>query len=401
MAQVKSPLSIGLIAQGGDGWLGGSYYIENLCRALLSLPESERRQLRITLFGSEAQLDRMAGIAAQVDATVSVEDSSSFDFWTKQRFRWERLVNGRKTPWTDDLMVRHGIDFLYPHCPQDSRNRRFRSAAWQPDFQHSEMPAMFSAQEIQERDAGFRQAERFADRIVLISEDARAHCGVHFPAALPKIRVLPFASVIDPAFLQRDPLEATAQYHVPQKFFILSNQFWRHKNHEVVWQALSVLQVRGTRVTVVCTGHTYDYRHPNHFDQLLGQLHRHDLSQQVRILGVIPRDLQLALMRQSVAVIQPSLFEGWGTSVEDARALGCATVLADTPIHREQNPPGSRYFTPNDPQALANVLEALWESSSGGFDAARGQEAAARQVERVRRYAAAFIAIAGEQKERA
>lgn len=392
-------LSIGLMVQGGDGWLGGSYYIENLCRALLSLPPQERGQLRITMVGNEQQIARLGPLSEQVDATILLDRQPTFSFSARQRFRWKRFMHGSQTPWIDELMAKQGIDFLFPYCPQDDGPRSFCAAAWQPDFQHCEMPAMFSAAEIKDRDQALQQAQKFADKIVLISENARAHCAVHFSQALAKVRVLPFASVLDYTALLKDPLEATSHYHLPEKFLMLSNQFWRHKNHGVVLDALAVLQQRGIFPSLVCTGHTYDYRHPGHFDQLLGQVHRNNLSAQVRILGVIPRHIQLTLMSQSVAVLQPSLFEGWGTGVEDARALGCATVLSDTAIHREQNPPGSHYFKPEDPRALADVLQELWESSAGGSDPLHIREVADRQIERVRTYGRHFVTIASEPVE--
>lgn len=394
---MSSTIGIGLMAHGGAGWLGGSYYVENLCRALLLLPTQERKAVRITMVGNDRQLAQMGQLSERVDATIVVDRQPAIGLWQRQRFRWRRLARGNKTPWTDDMISDAGIDFLYPYCPQDDTRRRFQSAAWQPDFQHCEMPVMFKPEEIEERNNDFRRAQRFADRIVLSSENARAHCRIHFPEALPKLSVLPFASVLDPATLSGDPLEAIAQFHLPGKFFILSNQFWRHKNHDVVWDALAVLQQRGVRPNLVCTGHTYDYRHPGHFDQLLEKLHRSDLAGQVRILGVIPRRLQLLLMRQSVAVIQPSLFEGWSTAVEDARALGCPTVLSDTEIHREQDPRWSQYFEAENPLALADVLQELWESAAAGRDPEREREAGARQVERVRSFAAGFLVIARGQ----
>lgn len=58
--------------------------------------------------------------------------------------------------------------------------------------------------------------------------------------------------------------------------------------------------------------------------------------------------------------MQPSLFEGWSSFVEEARALGLPALLSDIPVHREQNPPGAKYFDPHDPEQLAGLLDA-WD----------------------------------------
>ncbi|MFM8004242.1 MAG: glycosyltransferase, partial [Dolichospermum sp.] len=112
---------------------------------------------------------------------------------------------------------------------------------------------------------------------------------------------------------------------------------------------------------IVCTGHIYDHRKPDYIDIILQAIHTYGLANQVYLLGLIPRIDQIQLMRHSLAVIQPSLFEGWSTVVEDARCLGKKMILSDFPVHLEQDPPGSVFFERNSPQELANLIGEWWE----------------------------------------
>ena len=73
-------------------------------------------------------------------------------------------------------------------------------------------------------------------------------------------------------------------------------------------------------------------------------------------LGFIPREDQLELMKNAIAVIQPSKFEGWGTVVEDAKTLGKQIILSDIPVHREQFGEHGFYFKPDDYMSLAEIL---------------------------------------------
>ena len=61
-------------------------------------------------------------------------------------------------------------------------------------------------------------------------------------------------------------------------------------------------------------------------------------------------------MIHSAAVINPSLFEGWSTTVEEAKALDLNIILSDIPVHREQNPDRSIFFNARDPEQLAVIL---------------------------------------------
>ncbi|MFX6517823.1 glycosyltransferase, partial [Acinetobacter baumannii] len=84
-------------------------------------------------------------------------------------------------------------------------------------------------------------------------------------------------------------------------------------------------------VTVVCTGSTNDSRDENHFPAILEKISTRLIRDHVVILGLVPRDDVLALMQEAICVLQPSLYEGWSTSVEEAKALGLPLVISDIP----------------------------------------------------------------------
>jgi glycosyltransferase involved in cell wall biosynthesis len=77
-------------------------------------------------------------------------------------------------------------------------------------------------------------------------------------------------------------------------------------------------------------------------------------------LGLVPASDLAGLMRDASAIINPSFFEGWSTSVEEAKSLGKRVLLSDIAVHREQNPALGSYFLPDDVNALADMLWAVW-----------------------------------------
>jgi glycosyltransferase involved in cell wall biosynthesis len=119
------------------------------------------------------------------------------------------------------------------------------------------------------------------------------------------------------------------------------------------------LKKRGQRVTVAASGRQLDTRDASHFPALQALVQAHGVSDEFRLLGMLPyADLAL-LMRASVALLNPSLFEGWSTTVEEARALGVPMLLSDLDVHREQAGAQARYFDRQDAGALADALAAL------------------------------------------
>jgi glycosyltransferase involved in cell wall biosynthesis len=66
------------------------------------------------------------------------------------------------------------------------------------------------------------------------------------------------------------------------------------------------------------------------------------------------------LLRASLALINPSRFEGWSTTVEEAKSFGVPLILSDIDVHREQTGGTARYFGVDDSGMLADHL---WEVS--------------------------------------
>ena len=110
---------------------------------------------------------------------------------------------------------------------------------------------------------------------------------------------------------------------------------------------------------MVCTGTTGDYRDPGYFAGLQEGLARSGIIPRVHILGMVPKIDQIELLKGSIALIQPTLFEGGpgGGAAYDAVSLGVRCVLSDIAVNREiANEPGIRLFAARDPAALAEAL---------------------------------------------
>jgi len=84
------------------------------------------------------------------------------------------------------------------------------------------------------------------------------------------------------------------------------------------------------------------------------------LQDHIKILGHIDYGDVLFMMKNSIAVINPSRFEGWSSSVEEAKSMGKPVVLSRIAVHVEQNPANARYFDPDDAIELSRILGDLW-----------------------------------------
>jgi glycosyltransferase involved in cell wall biosynthesis len=325
------PARIGFRVLSNPMWRGGINYVVNWSRACASVPADERPEIHL-LHADEAGC-RIAGELASLAAGV-------------HEFRRAAALD---------------LDMVYPVTQVFEAPAGAPWAGWIPDWQCKHFPDMFDDLERARRDLHYGLLATEAPFLALSSNMALEDTRRLYGERLVEHARLSFPAVID----QRELDDAVVRYSevrtrhgLPEKFALVCNQWWKHKNHVVVLHALAELQ--DLDVCCVFTGETKDPRWPEYFDEQLAFITRAGLQSRARILGAIGRREQLALMNAAAVVIQPSLFEGWSTVVEEARALGKLLLLSDFPVHREQAPPGCQFFNASDPAALAEVWRKAW-----------------------------------------
>lgn len=261
--------------------------------------------------------------------------------------------------------------------------------AWMPDFQHQHLRHLFSRFEFWRREAGFRAQIGSGRTIMLSSEDARADCERFYPDARGRISVVRFAVPVDPAVLASDPMQVAREHGLPERFFYLPNQFWKHKNHELVIESLHILKRRGCDIVVAATGKAGDPRHPEHYAQLQALVAQRGVAENFRFLGLVPREHVIALMRACTALINPSRFEGWSTPVEEAKTLGVPMLLSNLRVHREQVGEAAGLFDTDSPSTLADLLQAFPDTTVA-VRRERERLAVDASISRVRQFALDF-----------
>ena len=380
MDKTDKPLNIGLIQRGSVDWVGGIELEKNLVEATLRYAESAGKEVTFTLLGplgagtGEGTVSGDALRKVQRFQWPPPEDYDGGITEPKKRFSLfsrpdpeeeaaeaRRTERRRKGKYLGDL----GIDFLYPpfRIPTGFKPK---SAAWLCDFQHKFLPEYFSAEEVSRRDDLFGAIAARFKTVVVSSETACEDFRRFYPESPADLISLPFRVILPTALSEHDCRETVARYHLPERFFIVCNQFWKHKNHAVVFDALEKLVESDPDCHVVLTGRFHDDRERLYTEEILGALHRRNLSRNVSILGLVPKEDQLQLIRAAIAVIQPSFFEGWSTIVEESHALGADMILSDLPVHREQSHPSAVFFDPTDAGQLGEAMAEAWKTSAPG-----------------------------------
>ncbi len=353
----KPPIRLGIFAHFDSTWTGGEHYLRNLLSAI-----AERDELEIILYAQPAfETDDYAATRIQVRRPPALVRWSPAWFTSKIAERTDR----RRLDPIERLVQRDRIDVTYLR-PVHVSSSRVPNAHWVPDLQYRHLPALYTRRQLLKSERVDKRAVRRSARVVVSSAEGQRHLASFMPEAAGKTDILNFAVELPASVFTCDPLAVCRKHGLPGRFILFPSQFWKHKNHGLVLDALAMLEDGPERPVIICTGEPSDFRGHAHLDELLARRAALGLTKAMRVLGLLPRAELYALMRRAIALLNPSLFEGWSTPVEEGKALGIPLVLSDIPVHHEQTGEKAHFFDPRSPDGLARTLLDVWRQGRAG-----------------------------------
>ncbi len=358
-------LNIAMAVDGlSEHWLGGVNYYRNLVTVFDAAADPG---LQLHLFTDEPAYFNDLSLSARVAVHGLGMLKRKSPAWVLRKVL--TVATGRDVQFLARLKQNDVRAVLFKYV-EGARSAGIPTLPWIPDFQFKHLPELFSTAVVAALQKKAELYVRSADGLILSSQAACDDAVNLFGADRSKLHVLRFAPKVDFEPLQSNALrdEVFTRYSLTRPYVFLPNQYWQHKNHQVVLQALTVLQDEGRATPlIVSTGKTEDFRSPNFFTDFETSVHAHGLAADYRILGVIPRQDMLVLMAHSLVVLNPSRFEGWSTTVEEAKALGKPLLVSDIAVHREQvaGRDDAQRFGTDDAAGLAVLLEGLARRHAG------------------------------------
>jgi glycosyltransferase involved in cell wall biosynthesis len=355
-------IRVGFIGYNDMSWLGGINYLKNLLLAINKLID---QNIEAYIFFERNADPGVIELFREYAVCIYLKLDSPGPFIAKLLTR----ISGNNH-FLNYYIRKYKIDVI-SHLKFNERGIKTKIIGWIPDFQHLYLPEMFNVNELKLRDYYFRELILGSDSMIVSSNDALKDCISFEKLSAGKTKVLHFVSQIDSDVYRDEPeirKKVFEKFRLPGKYFFLPNQFWKHKNHTVVFKAIELLKSQGINLTLVCSGNFKAFDNTEYIHSLLQLMKELQIEDNVILLGMIGyREVQM-LMRYSVSVINPSYFEGWSSSVEECKSMGKNMIVSDIPVHREQNPQETLFFNPADEKDLAEKMKKKLELYSGGPD---------------------------------
>ncbi|WP_299250017.1 glycosyltransferase [uncultured Cytophaga sp.] len=232
-----------------------------------------------------------------------------------------------------------------------------------PDLQHKHFPENFTKEECASRDTKYKHLLNESKSLFVNSLAARNDLMHFYSSNGGNIFSLPFCPPAPIIEISETLAESIKQkYNLTKPFFIISNQFWKHKSHITAFKALAALLNDGfTNIEIICTGKPFDDKDPGFIDSLMQEIKALQIENAIKFTGFISKNDQLILMSLSVALIQPTLFEGGpgGGSVYNAVSYGTPCIVSDIDINKEVQGENIYFFKASDSIDLKNNMKLL------------------------------------------
>jgi len=227
------------------------------------------------------------------------------------------------------------------------------------DLQYRTYGEFFGDDTREARRAAFEHVVRVADHIVTPSSYVRSSVLQH--PGVQADRVTAIGHRFSGTRLGRTPdgesAEILARYGLARRrYFIYPANFWPHKNHLMLLLAFAqvVRQHPDLDLRLVLTGASRpDPR------TVRDSISRMRLDGRVLLPGYVPPADLAALLSGALALVFPSLYEGFGMPIVEAFAAGCPVACSDVTSLPEVAGDAALYFDPRKPEAIAAALEQL------------------------------------------
>jgi glycosyltransferase involved in cell wall biosynthesis len=341
-------LKAGILFNFSASWMGGVIYVINLVKTLNLLNDKDKPEIYL-FYNPELK---------------KFLDEMKYPYMHVIEWSFPSLMKGyirsalqRKNVFYDELIRKYDLDVIYPAKNFPVKNKtKAKIVAWYADLQQKYYPEFFSRTTLLHRSIRLHFMLRNASDLIVSSQAVKDDFSKFFKLRKDlKIHVFHFLSINDDyPPLNMDDLKA--KYNLPEKYFMISNQFHKHKNHRILFLALAELKKQGIKKHFAITGKFPKDTNSPYLAELSRIIGENNLHDQISMLGIIPREDQIEIMKHCQAVIQPSLFEGWSTVIEDAISIQVPVIASNLPVNIEQLAETGTYFDPLKTEELVSIL---------------------------------------------
>lgn len=201
-----------------------------------------------------------------------------------------------------------------------------------------------------------------AKGILVDSEIGKIHVMETYQVSEDKIFVLPY---IPPKYIY-DFVDG--EYRLPDKFLdrlpskyiFYPAQFWEHKNHESIIEAIHLLKNENIIVNVVFVGTSEGDSRIKVYNNLQEMIVKYSLQSQIFFLGYVKDEYMPILYKNARALVMPTFFGPTNIPPLEAFVMGCPVAVSNIYGMPNQLKDAALFFDPSSVLEISQCIKRLW-----------------------------------------
>ena len=274
---------------------------------------------------------------------------SKFNRHLKLKTFFEKRLDGEK------------IDLVYFLSPSalalDLVTHNYIFTIW--DLSHRdtpEFPEVNHWREFESREILYNNAPKKAIAVLTDSELGKSNAIRRY--GLDKERV--FSASFAPSVNVKSNIyiDVKNKYKIDGDYIYYPAQFWSHKNHIYILDALAILKKQDIKISVIFSGSD-----KGNLQYVLNYAKNIGIEELVKYIGFAPNEEIYHLYKQSFALVMPSYFGPTNIPPLEAFSIGTPVFYSDLDGLREQVGDAAVLCDLNNPEDLANKLIIMSDTS--------------------------------------
>jgi glycosyltransferase involved in cell wall biosynthesis len=259
-------------------------------------------------------------------AKIITKQNADLYIYPSQESLWSYITNHKSLETIHDLMHRY--------------ERRFPEAASFLRYFHREKQSALVA--------------KFAKGILVDSEYGKKQFCNSYSVAPDRVFILPY---IAPRYMYetQNNNNFNFRYTLPPKYIFYPAQFWRHKNHDKLIQAVSYLKKEIPNIHLILVGSK-----KNSYIEVRKLVLKLGLENSVHFMGYVSNEDLQEFYRRARALVMPTFFGPTNIPPLEAFVVGCPVAISNVYGIPEQVGDAALLFNPESIEEIAYAIRRLW-----------------------------------------
>ena len=243
---------------------------------------------------------------------------------------------------------------IYPGGETLSYENKYKSVVPVFDIMHKyeSYPEINSFRINYSRNLHYKRVVKNASIVFVDSEVGKLQLKESYPCKNSlKIIKLPYTA---PPYVFTS-IKSSFKIDLPKKYLFYPAQFWKHKNHKNLIEALEILKTKHkVKIDLVLVG-----AKKNYYLNVLDVIKKYGLENQIHYFNYVQNDELVYLYKNAFALIMTSTLGPTNIPPLEAIALGCPVIVSDVYAAKEQLDDSALYFNPKDSEDISNKILGL------------------------------------------